>query len=104
MTAEYVYVRTDSPRHSLQRAYTGPYQVIKRNTHTFTLKMVHGFDNIAINRLKPAAVGPSTFSSPVIPRRRGRPKTTSGGSDVVALSSMSRHIRWDPLSHSFINV
>ena len=72
-TCAYVFLRTDAARKPLQRPYTGPYRVIKRNTFTFTIDAPNGPIDVAIPRLKPAQVdnGTVTFH---LPRRRGRPR------------------------------
>ena len=87
---EYVFMRTDSNRTPLQRPYTGPYKVVSRNRHTFTIRTNHGLEDISLQRLKPARVDPSTATFD-LPNRRGRPRLNVselelshlGGSDVA---------------------
>ena len=73
MSCEYVLVRVDAQRKPLQRPYNGPYKVIARNKHTFTIDTPNGRENVNINRLKPAKVDKRTVTFN-LPRRRGRPR------------------------------
>jgi len=75
MNCEFVFIRTDAQRKPLQRPYTGPYKVIARNKHTFTLDTTDGRKDININRLKPAKVDKKTVTFN-LPNRRGRPRKT----------------------------
>ena len=70
---DYVFLRTDSARKGLQRPYTGPYEVIARRRHSFTIKTNNGHETVAIHRLKPARVDKETIIFD-IPKRRGRPR------------------------------
>jgi transposase InsO family protein len=72
-TCDYVFMRTDAHRTPLQRPYTGPYKIISRNKHTFTIQTQHGPSKVNINRLKPAKVDEKTVTFN-IPRKRGRPR------------------------------
>lgn len=53
-TCSHVFLREEVLRASLQPAYTGPHEVVKRNPKTFQIK-VNGKDlTVSIDRLKPA--------------------------------------------------
>ena len=73
MSSEHVLVRVDSQRKPLQRPYNGPYKVIARNKHTFTIETPNGPEDVNIGRLKPAKVDKRTVTFN-LPRRRGRPR------------------------------
>jgi len=73
LTCKYVFIRKDAARKPLERPYTGPYRVIKRNKHTFTLDTPNGSDDVNIGRLKPANVDKKTVTFN-LPKKRGRPR------------------------------
>ncbi|XP_032876271.1 uncharacterized protein LOC116972560 [Amblyraja radiata] len=52
----YVFLRKDAHRSSLQRAYEGPYRVLRTGTSTFTLDMGGKEEFVSMSRLKPAHV------------------------------------------------
>ena len=72
MTCEHVLVRVDKQRKPLERPYRGPYEVVARNKHTFTIKTPSGNENVNITRLKPAKIDKKTVTYN-LPRKRGRP-------------------------------
>ena len=54
--ASHVFVRHDAVRKPLQRPYDGPYAVLERTPHHFTLNIKNRRQVVSINRLKPAIV------------------------------------------------
>lgn len=52
-TCTHVFVRKDGVKKSLQQCYEGPFEVLKRNTKFFTLKIKNKDKVVSINRLKP---------------------------------------------------
>lgn len=92
-TSKHVFVRVDASRKPLDPPYTGPYEVLKRNVHTYTIRTPHGLEDINIQRLKPAKVDSRTVTFNV-PRKRGRPRKVQaqplGGSTVAVLDLPSR--------------
>ena len=87
----YVYVRTDSHRHPLQRPYQGPYRVIETSDKFFTLDIKGRSEKVSIDRLKAAFVTPLT--SPADDKRQSSsaeessPSGTSTDSMTVPPSS-----------------
>jgi len=77
-TCEHVFVRVDKKRKPLERPYRGPYEVVARNKHTFTIKTLSGNENVNITRLKPAKIDEKTVTFN-LPRRRGRPRKQISG-------------------------
>lgn len=73
LTCDYVLVRVDAQRKPLDRPYQGPYKVLNRNQHTFTIQKNDETEDVNIQRLKPAKVDTQTATFN-IPRKRGRPK------------------------------
>lgn len=55
-TAEYVYLRKDAVRRSLEPPYTGPYKVLERRSKTFKLAINERESTVSIDRLKAAYV------------------------------------------------
>lgn len=53
-TADYIFLRQDALRQSLQAPYTGPLKVIKRTDKTITIEMPRGPVTVSIDRVKPA--------------------------------------------------
>lgn len=51
---DYVFVRNDTVRRSLQPPYDGPYRVLSRNNKTYLIKLEKRDSEISIDRLKPA--------------------------------------------------
>ncbi len=69
--ASHVYVRRGGVLPPLQQPYLGPFQVIKRNSKCFVLKMGSRMETVSVDRLK-AHKGAATVQ-PAVPPRRGRP-------------------------------
>jgi hypothetical protein len=65
-----VFVRRDGHVPPLQPLYDGPYAVIHRSLHHFTLRIGDKVDKVSTLRLKPCT-DPAT--PPALPRVRGRP-------------------------------
>lgn len=76
-TCNHVFVRIDAQRTPLERPYRGPYEVVKRNEHTFTIRTQNGEENVNVQRLKPAKVDLKTVTYN-LPRPRGRPRKNAG--------------------------
>ena len=56
-TCSHVYVRNESAKTSLDRAYIGPYRVLGREEKYFTVELgVDHVDNVSVNRLKPCSL------------------------------------------------
>jgi hypothetical protein len=53
-TCDYVFVRTDTPKGTLEPPYTGPYRVIRRSTKTAVVSIKGADTTISMDRLKPA--------------------------------------------------
>lgn len=53
-TCSHVFLREDALRGSLQPAYTGPYEVLKRRDKFFTISVKNRSVTVSIDRLKPA--------------------------------------------------
>ncbi|CAK9827605.1 Transposon Tf2-6 polyprotein [Anthophora retusa] len=53
---KYVFLRRDSSKTILQPPYDGPYEVVSRNSKTFTLKIDNKLRVVSINRIKPAYI------------------------------------------------
>jgi len=70
-SVEFVFVRRDGPRASLEPCYDGPYKVISRSNSYFKLQVGASEDTVSIHRLKPAFL--PAGSGPAAPPRRGRP-------------------------------
>lgn len=74
-TADYVFVRQDSPRTSLQPPYRGPYRVLERGEKDFLIHLGTREERISIDRLKRATVDRSSLVPATAPKR-GRPRRT----------------------------
>lgn len=53
-TADYVYLRQDAVRRSLEPPYCGPYKVLKRGEKTFRIAIQDRQVTVSVDRLKPA--------------------------------------------------
>ncbi|XP_068627034.1 uncharacterized protein [Battus philenor] len=53
-TAEFVFLRQDAARRSLEPPYTGPYKVLERGSKTFKIVVNDRESTVTIDRLKPA--------------------------------------------------
>ena len=80
-TCSHVCVRQDQVTGALERPYIGPFRVVKRNQHTYTIDMTSGEQDISIESLKPAFVDRVFTPQKAYQHRKvGRPrKVTSGG-------------------------
>jgi hypothetical protein len=65
-----VFVRRDGHVPPLQPLYDGPYAVIRRSLHHFTLRIGDRVDKVSTLRLKPCT---DPAAPPALPRVRGRP-------------------------------
>lgn len=90
----YVYVRTDSHRHPLQRPYQGPYRIIDINDKFFTLDIKHRPEKVSIDRLKAAFVTPLT--SPDDKRLSSSPEAPSPSSLLPPASTDSMTVPSSP--------
>ncbi len=68
--ATMVFVRRDGHVPPLQPLYDGPYAVISRSLHHFTLRIGDKVDKVSTLRLKPCT---DPAAQPALPRVRGRP-------------------------------
>ena len=71
--AEYVFIRRDAAQGPLQKPYTGPYRVLKKEAKYFTVLCGEREENVSVDRLKAAKAEPGQAPAPAIPPRRGRP-------------------------------
>ena len=74
-TADYVFVRQDSPRTCLQPPYRGPFLVLERGDKEFLIHLGTREERISIDRLKSATVDRSSLVPATAPKR-GRPRRT----------------------------
>lgn len=72
-TCSHVLITTNSVKTPLQRPKQGPYVVLKRNRHTFTLQTENGPKDVSIQHLTPAKVDSKTVTFN-LPRKVGRPR------------------------------
>ncbi len=68
-----VFVRRDGHVPPLHTLYEGPYTVIRRSLHHFTLRIGDKEDKVSTLRLKPCT---DPTAPPALPRVRGRPPAT----------------------------
>ncbi|XP_064483310.1 uncharacterized protein LOC135396210 [Ornithodoros turicata] len=66
-TASHVFIRKDSVRGPLRPPYEGPYPVLARSEHHFTVQLPRRQDVIAKARLKPAFLDQTETTLPVPP-------------------------------------
>ncbi len=71
-----VFVRRDGHVPPLQPLYDGPYTVIHRSLHHFTLRIGNKEDKVSALRLKPCT---DPAAPPALPRVRGRPRFSPAG-------------------------
>lgn len=71
-TCSHVFLREEVLRGSLQPAYTGPYEVLKRRAKTFTIRVASKDVTVSIDRLKPAYI---LSAESAAPRRDTLPST-----------------------------
>jgi len=69
--ADYVFVRRDGVSPPLSPLYDGPFQVLRRSTHTFQLQIGNKVDTVSTHRLKTCHMPPGAAAA--VPARRGRP-------------------------------
>lgn len=72
---KYVLVEKKNVLKPLEKPYFGPCEVIRRNKHTYTVRINDRSEDISITRLIPAMVDPGDISNEFLPRGRGRPRT-----------------------------
>lgn len=63
----HVFVRNDTVKPALRQPYDGPFEIIKRKSKFFTIKIKEKLINISIDRLKPAFLPANEESQPKIP-------------------------------------
>lgn len=73
-STEYVFVRIDRVKKSLERPFEGPYKVLNKSEKYFTLDIKTKAVNISIDRLKPAY----TIADPQNSNDFKLPKKTNG--------------------------
>ena len=74
MKANFVFVRVDSSRKSLQPPYTGPYQVLETGKKCFRIQVGNRQETVSIDRLKPAHTDINDPVEVAQPPTRGRPR------------------------------
>ena len=62
-TCEFVFVRDDSVRKSLQSPYKGPFKVITRKNKFYVLRINGKNDTVSIDRLKAAHIDPASIGT-----------------------------------------
>ena len=55
-TCTHVFVRNDAPKHSLERAYLGPFRVLDKFDKYFSVDLNTRIENVSVDRLKAATV------------------------------------------------
>lgn len=70
----HVFVRSDGVKKSLQPTYTGPFEVVSRNSKFFECKIKNTTKAISIDRLKPMFTGNDSFNNTAsaLPQRKVR--------------------------------
>ena len=71
LQASHVLIRRDAAAPPLTPVFSGPYQVLSRSPHFFTLRLGSRTDTVSVHRLKAAVMTPSTPTA--TPPARGRP-------------------------------
>ena len=77
-SSQYVFVRRDAHRTSLQRPYNGPFQVLESGPKFFKIDFGGKPDTVSVDRLKPAHLALDQPVQVAMPPRRGRPPTRTG--------------------------
>ncbi len=72
-TCQHVLVDDKTVKTPLQRPKRGPYKVLKRNKHTFTISTENGPKDVNIQHLTPAKIDSRTVTFN-LPRKVGRPR------------------------------
>lgn len=72
-TCTHVLVTNSAVKSPLQRPKQGPYVVISRNKHTFTIRTENGLKDVNIQHLTPVEIDKKTVTFN-LPRRVGRPR------------------------------
>lgn len=75
-TAEYVFLRQDAARRSLEAPYSGPYKVLERGKKTFKLLVRDRESTVSIDRLKPAYLTKDDNISPTPTTKTSAPTST----------------------------
>ncbi|XP_045136327.1 uncharacterized protein LOC123519259 [Portunus trituberculatus] len=70
---QYVFLRRDSLRTSLQKPYEGPFRVVQNHPTAFIIDMGGRHETVSIDRLKPAHLDIDQPVHVAQPCRRGRP-------------------------------
>ena len=77
LQASHVLVHRDAAAPPLAPVYSGPYQVLSRSPHFFTLCLGSHTDTVSVHRLKAAVMTPSTPTvTPVPPPPRSYPPSS----------------------------
>ncbi|KAK3865932.1 hypothetical protein Pcinc_028493 [Petrolisthes cinctipes] len=71
---QYMFLRRDSLRSSLQKLYEGPFKVLQSDPTTFIIDMGGRHEIVSVDRLKPAHLDVDQPVQVAQPRRRGCPK------------------------------
>jgi transposase InsO family protein len=90
-----VFIRRDGHVPPLQPLYDGPYTVLRRSLHHFTLQIGDKTDKVSTLRLK-ACSDPS--AQPALPRPRGRPPTVRFRDFPPPGARTARRVHFAPLS------
>ena len=71
-TAEFIFIRRDTPHRLLQPPYMGPYRVLEKNPKFFKVQCGNWTETVSIDCLKPANTDPEHPVRPAQPPTRGR--------------------------------
>jgi len=93
LRAPTVLVRRDGHVPPLQPLYDGPYAVLRRSLHHFTLQIGDRVDKISTSRLKPCA---DPTAAPAQPRRRGPPPNPPPPPAAPPTPPSQRHVTFAP--------
>jgi hypothetical protein len=89
-----VFVRRDGHVPPLQPLYDGPYTVICRSLHYFTLRIGDKVDKVSTPRLKPCT---DLTAPPALPRVRGRPPAAVRFRDIPPpAAAQARRVHFAP--------
>ena len=101
-SCEYIWLRTDRVRKSLEAPYTGPFKVVTRNDKYFSILLPNNVkQNVSIDRLKPAKIAMS--SNEELPNNHNNLNNESENSEVtnaestlpkISKTKSGRTIKW----------
>ncbi|XP_026462712.1 uncharacterized protein LOC113387804 [Ctenocephalides felis] len=77
-TCTHIFLRDDTIRKSLQQPYQGPYEVLKRDDKTVTIRTQKGSTRVSIDRVKPAYIIADPVDQPILTKAENSYFTRSG--------------------------